>query len=202
MRHAFELGLIALVLACFWAAGCVTAALGLHLFRRIDVMLGYGYGWKDAGVQLRATRRRKDKRLTPVTEKLPYQEWLDTQQVKPVQLADPATLRDGAEREQAMLRDMGLAARVQSGAGTMIIHHAGKDSALWGVGGWDGSVPVTPGQRSDVTAQVRTEGSPPWGNEARPPVVDETMIMRPGRYGYDDATQTSMIQPVDDDPAG
>lgn len=181
MRHAFELGLIALVLACFWAAGCVIAALGLHLFRRIDVMLGYGYGWKDAGVQLRATRRRKDKRLTPVTEKLPYQEWLDTQQVKPVQLADPATLRDGAEREQAMLRDMGLAARVQSGAGTMIVQHAGKDTALWG---------------ADVA------GAPPWAEQARPPVVDETMIMRPGSYGYDDATQTSMIQPVDDDPAG
>jgi hypothetical protein len=74
MRHALELGMIALVLALFWAAGCVIAAAGLHLFRRIDVMLGYRYGWKDAGVQMRATRRRRDGREHPVSHRAPEPE--------------------------------------------------------------------------------------------------------------------------------
>jgi hypothetical protein len=50
-----------------WTGLCIFAALGLHLYQRIDIMLGYGHSWKDAGVQLRAARRRRSGQREPVS---------------------------------------------------------------------------------------------------------------------------------------
>lgn len=157
MGRELDIGLAVLVLAVIWLAAAVVVAAGLHLFRRIDVMLGYGYGWKDAGVQLRATRRRRDKRLSPVTEKLPYQEWIERQPVKP--MADRLSVPRTASGE------------------TMIIHHAGKETGLWGAGPGGGSFAPGPAHG--------TNGRPPWRTADQPAVTEDTMTLaRPVEDGH------------------
>lgn len=164
-------------LSAVWLAGAVIVACGLHLFRRADTMLGYGYSWKDAGTQMRATRRRKDGRAAPVSHKEPE---------KPSDpLASLEELQAAMQKPKPALT--ATTERVRSGE-TMVVHHAGNRTGLWGrAAGGEGGPPsggTGSGAHSDRSlwgvdySRLRHGGSPPWTTAEQPAVTDDTMTLQ------------------------
>ncbi len=84
MKHVEAVTWNAVIIGAGWVLVCVAAAGGLHLFRRVSIMLDSRHGWADSGTLLGVRRRHALGKWWPPTGSLPK-----AMPVRPVMAAEP-----------------------------------------------------------------------------------------------------------------